>query len=402
MPRRRGCMLVSQAFVVLLVTVRRITIVTAGTSSPPRGTCAARRQRKGAADRAWDSIEEECRDKLEANRTVAAMRCLEGHFLAAREPGRRDGDWLTTLRKLRHDAEMFTWLEEEGKVKTEVKKLWRGMYQSAKAAHQDKPDKVFEVNFQEQNNDRKLWQYSNNKAAFIDPSGTAAPKKTVRAKAAAFRGLEATFGESGRAVIDKLLTDKTLKLIRRYLQASTFYFYPRPGQHLLALLEDGLASPLLAQLADGLRQAMPTLLGPLPLTGASAWKADNSALARVPTPGVPVASPELKERSSDARVSVLIWTVPASALNGSATDALELRQRSGDDGVAAIAGGGGSEPVARIKYVMNRAVAWDPSTLEAVWTGPGWKSGFLKRGIHFVLNFGWGRHCDGTASSEEL
>ncbi len=44
------------------------------------------------------------------------MRCLEGHFLTAREPGKRDGDWHTTLRKLRHDAEMFTWLAEDGKV----------------------------------------------------------------------------------------------------------------------------------------------------------------------------------------------------------------------------------------------------------------------------------------------
>jgi hypothetical protein len=38
-----------------------------------------------------------------------------------------------------------------------------------------------------------------------------------------------------------------------FLEASTFYFYPRSGYHLLALLEDGLASPLLAQLVDGIR-----------------------------------------------------------------------------------------------------------------------------------------------------
>lgn len=38
-----------------------------------------------------------------------------------------------------------------------------------------------------------------------------------------------------------------------FLEASTFYFYPRAGYHLLALLEDGLASPLLAQIVDGIR-----------------------------------------------------------------------------------------------------------------------------------------------------
>merc|ERR1719378_1106413 len=135
--------------------------------------CPARR--RGAAERAWDSIEKECRDKLEANRTAAAMRCLDGHFLEAREPGKRDGDWHTTLRKLRHDAEMFAWLEEQGKVTAEVKKLWRSIYQSARPKHVDKPDKVFEVNFKEQTEDRKLWQRGNNKAVYIDPSGNEVP-----------------------------------------------------------------------------------------------------------------------------------------------------------------------------------------------------------------------------------
>merc|ERR1712151_1358876 len=144
-----------------------------------------------------------------------------------------------------HDAEMFAWLEEQGKVTAEVKKLWRSIYQSARPQHIDKPDKVFEVNFKEQTEDRKLWQRGNNKAVYIDPSGNVVPKKTVRAKAAAFRGIEQGFGAAvadggGHAVVDRFLTDSTLKTLRRFLQASTFYFYPRPGHHLLAQLEDGL------------------------------------------------------------------------------------------------------------------------------------------------------------------
>eukprot|EP00927_Polykrikos_kofoidii_P014016 TRINITY_DN16109_c0_g2_i1.p1 TRINITY_DN16109_c0_g2~~TRINITY_DN16109_c0_g2_i1.p1 ORF type:complete len:388 (+),score=83.29 TRINITY_DN16109_c0_g2_i1:140-1303(+) len=374
----------------LLATVTFLAVAVTPASAAVSGTCKARRTRKGgAADRAWNSIERECRDKLEANRTAAAMRCLEGHFLEAREPGKRDGDWHTTLRKLRHDAEMFTWLTEEGKVKEEVKKLWRSIYHSARDNHVQKPDKVFEVNFQEQNDDRMLWQRGNNKAVYIDPSGKEVPKKTIRAKAAAFSGLESSFNESGRAVVDKLLSDKALRLIRRFLQASTFYFYPRPGHHLLALLEDGLASPLLAQLADGLRNAMPTLLGPLPLTGAFVWKADNSALASA-NPG----GPELAERSADAAVSVLIWTVPSNVLNGSAVGALQLRQRRDDDAVIAESNSESDKdtsdvaPEAVIKYAANRAVIWD-SKMEAVWKGPGWRGGFLNRGLHFLLNFGW-------------
>lgn len=355
-------------------------------SAATAASCAARRQEKGggAAGRAWNSIEKECRTKLEANRTAAAMSCLKGHFWEAREPGRRDGDWFTTLRKLRHDAEMFTWLHDEGFVKPEVKKLWRGIYHSARDRHVHQPDKVFEVTFQEQNDDRKLWQKSNNKAVHVDKAGEEVPKRTVRAKTPAFRGLEDSFGETGRAVVDRLLTDKALRSLRRFLQASTFYFYPRPGHHLLALLEDGLCSPLIAQLADGLRNAMPTVLGPHVLTGARAWKADNSPLS---ASDGRAGGPELAESSSDAAVSVLIWTVPGSALNGTAEAALELHRRSeGEPKADAL--DPDQEPEARIKYVSNRAVIWGHD-LKAAWTGPGWKGGFLKRGIHLLLNFGW-------------
>lgn len=380
------------AAAVALLTTR---LLAAKSSAADSGTCAARDP--GAAGRAWKSIEKECRDKLEKNRTLAAMRCLEGHFREAREPGRRDGDWYTTLRKLRHDAEMFTWLEQESKVKTEVKKLYRSMYHSARPQHVHHPDKVFELSFQEQNDDRKLWQQSHNKAAYIDPSGNEMPAKTVRAKTAAFRGLEDTFISSGYAVVDRLLTEKALRLLRRFLQASTFYFYPRSGRHLLALLEDGLASPLLAQLADGLRQAMPTVLGPLPLTGARAWKADNSALA-----GNGAGSPELANSSAAAAVSLLLWTVPVSALNGTATDALRLHSIARASGADAVTAddessiqqlGNNMEEPSRVKYVANRAVLWGAS-VEPEWYGPGWKGGFLNRGIHLLLTFGWSK-CDG-------
>lgn len=348
--------------------------------SASSGSCKAKKSGTadgGAAGRAWKSIEKECRDKLEANRTQAAIRCLEGHFLEAREPGKRDGDWFTTLRKLRHDAEMFTWLHDENLVKQEVKKLWRGIYHSARDQHKHKPDKVFEVTFQEQNDDRKLWQNSNNKAVHIDKVGKEIPKKTVRAKPAAFKGVEDGFKETGRAVVDKLLVDKALKSIKRYLQASTFYFYPRPGHHLLALLEDGVASPLLAQLADGVRLSMPEVLGPLPLTSMRAWKADNSPLTEGEYGG-----PELANHSSDAAVSVLLWTVPGSALNGTTDGALELYRRTQNPESH------DEEPVARVKYVSNRAVLWN-SEMQAVWRGGGWKPGFLKRGIHLLMNFGW-------------
>ncbi|CAK9008425.1 unnamed protein product [Durusdinium trenchii] len=316
------------------------------------GSCAAQR---GAAARAWDSIEPECRDKLEKNRTAAALRCLEGHFWEARGPGQRAGDFFTTLRKLRHDAEMFTYLEQEGKVTAEVKKLFRGVFHSAKKQHED-PDKVFELAFQEDTADRKLWQKANNKAVYWDPAGHELPARTLRAKPAALKGLEDSFVATGRAVSDKFLTDKTLRQLKRFLQ-------------------DGLASPILAQVVDGLRQALPGLLPThLPLQGLRVWKADNSALPRPPADG-----PELEPGGA---VNLLLWLVPSSALHGSAADALQLFNATD-----AAERGPVAAPVASIRYAANRAVFWRED-LRAVWSGPSWKSGFLQRGLHLLFTFG--------------
>eukprot|EP00933_Yihiella_yeosuensis_P052055 TRINITY_DN5003_c0_g1_i1.p1 TRINITY_DN5003_c0_g1~~TRINITY_DN5003_c0_g1_i1.p1 ORF type:complete len:192 (+),score=39.50 TRINITY_DN5003_c0_g1_i1:2-577(+) len=187
---------------------------------------------------------------------------------------------------------------------------------------------------------------------------------------------------TGRAVVDRLLSDKTLRLLRRFLQQSTFYFYPRPGYHLLALLEDGLASPLLAQLVDGLRNALPKTLGSHTLTGVRAWKADNSPLEK----DAKVDGPELEKTSKEAAVSMLLWVVPEKALNGTSSNALHIYRRDQTEDEA--------EPVALIKYAQNRAVFWDQS-LKAIWKGPEWNPGFLNRGIHLLLTFGWSEeYCE--------
>ena len=328
---------------------------------------------KGAAARAWEKIEPECRKKLETNRTLAAFRCLEGHFWEAREPEKRAGDFYTTLRKLRHDAEMFSWLEEEGKVTADLKKAFRGIFHSAKQKHGDTPDKVFELAFGEDTNERKMWQKANNKAVYWDPAGKEVPPKTVRAKAAALKGLEDALESTGRAVSDQFLSTKALKLLKRFLEASTIYFYPRSGYHMLALLEDGLASPLLAQIVEGIRQALPRC-GRVPLTSVRAWKADNSALPR----DLQLEGPEL---TPSGETNLLLWLVSSSSLNGdTAKDALLLFPVNASNNT--------STPVARIAYAANRAVIWSEE-FRAVWAGRSWKSGFLNRGIHLLFTFGW-------------
>ena len=77
----------------------------------------------------------------------------------------------------------------------------------------------------------------------------------------------------GIAVIDDLLGPEALDTLYRHLLESTIWHDCEhiPG-FLAAYLEDGLACPVLLQIVDELRAALPTVLGPHPLMQAWAFK----------------------------------------------------------------------------------------------------------------------------------
>lgn len=112
-----------------------------------------------------------------------------------------------------------------------------------------------------------------------------------------------------RAVwFDGLLTRAALNGLRRYLLESTVWHdFSHIGGFVASYLEDGLASPLLLQIADELRGAFPEILGPHPLSQAWAFKALDSAAA-------------IEAHADDAAVSVNFWVTP---------DAANLRPGSG-------------------------------------------------------------------------
>ena len=77
-------------------------------------------------------------------------------------------------------------------------------------------------------------------------------------------------------VIDNLLTDEALEKIRRFCLGSTLWRQVHTKGYLGAMPEHGFASPLLAQIADELRAALPTILGPHPLSYLWAFKYDST------------------------------------------------------------------------------------------------------------------------------
>lgn len=103
------------------------------------------------------------------------------------------------------------------------------------------------------------------------------------------------------ATIDNLLTPAALERFRRYLLESTVWHdFSHIGGFVAAYLEDGLASPLLLQIADEFRGTLPDLLSDKQLTQAWAFK------------GLEPAS-TVNLHADDAAISLNFWVTPDAA-----------------------------------------------------------------------------------------
>jgi tetratricopeptide (TPR) repeat protein len=78
------------------------------------------------------------------------------------------------------------------------------------------------------------------------------------------------------AVIDNLLTPAALEGLRRFCWGSTIWKKPYPDGYLGAMPDHGFACPLLAQIAEELRQVFPTIFGQHGLGLWWAFKYDSS------------------------------------------------------------------------------------------------------------------------------
>jgi tetratricopeptide (TPR) repeat protein len=114
--------------------------------------------------------------------------------------------------------------------------------------------------------------------------------------------------ETSAAWFDDLLTQAALNGLRKYLLESTVWHdFSHISGFVASYLEDGLACPLLLQIADELRGVFPEILGPHPLSQAWAFKALDSAAT-------------IEAHADDGAVSVNFWVTP---------DAANLRPGSG-------------------------------------------------------------------------
>jgi hypothetical protein len=113
--------------------------------------------------------------------------------------------------------------------------------------------------------------------------------------------LTVQFDAQGAIFVDDLLIPEALAALQRFLLESTIWHdFSHIDGFVASYLEDGLACPLLLQIADELRRAFPDILGPHRLSQAWAFKGLR-----------PQSSVDV--HADDAAVSVNFWVTPTDA-----------------------------------------------------------------------------------------
>jgi tetratricopeptide (TPR) repeat protein len=241
-----------------------------------------------------------------------AHRALGFLWLAQGERGRaldrfartyelRRGDDRTTIAlkslttatrdKLEHDAEQFLYLSQRSRDRLRFELLARSYRKIAKQVPNDVvalSDAQIEALGEDYNTPIRL-------RAAPEVSGAAVNEPADLA------ALTAHFAEQGAIFVDDLLTPPALHALHRFLLESTIWHdFSHIDGFVASYLEDGLACPLLLQIADELRRAFPEILGKHPLTQAWAFKGLRPQAA-------------VDVHADDATVSINFWVTPTEA-----------------------------------------------------------------------------------------
>ncbi len=196
-----------------------------------------------------------------------------------------------TSHKLQHDAEQFLYLSQRKRDRLRFDLLARSYLEVAKQV----PAEI--VTLSEAQIEILGGDYNTpiHLRAAPEVAGRAVKERADRA------ALTAQFKERGAIPVDDLLTPPALSSLRRFLLESTIWHdFAHIDGFVASYLEDGLACPLLLQIADELRHAFPDILGAHPLSQAWAFKGLQAQAA-------------VDVHADDAAVSVNFWVTPTEA-----------------------------------------------------------------------------------------
>jgi tetratricopeptide (TPR) repeat protein len=195
-----------------------------------------------------------------------------------------------TRAKLRHDAEQFLFLAGNRRDRARFESLARA-YGAVAEGFPEEPARLSDEQLE------LLAGDYNTAIAICDAPELVDGAVNQRADADTLtrRFLD---GPSGVAYFDELLRPQALERLRRYLLESTIWHdFGHISGFVAAYLEDGLACPLLLQIADELRGVFPGLLAEHPLSQAWAFKGLHARSA-------------VDVHADDAAISLNFWITP--------------------------------------------------------------------------------------------
>ncbi|MCC6889200.1 MAG: tetratricopeptide repeat protein [Hyphomicrobiales bacterium] len=263
----------------------------------------------GAQDAATAGFEQACRLEpahYEAHRALGFLWLAQGklgrsldHFARTydlrrgedRTPIARRSLTTTTRSKLRHDAEQFRYLSSRLRDGRRFERL-AAQYETVAHALADGLVTLSPAQIAALGDDYNTLIHSRSAPQLEGPAVPGRPDRQT---------LVATFRAEGVVAFDGLLTPPALAALRRFLLESTIWHdFNHIGGFVASYLEDGLACPLLLQIVDELRRALPEVLGEHPLSQAWAFKGLDPDAA-------------VDAHVDDAAVSVNFWVVPDEA-----------------------------------------------------------------------------------------
>jgi hypothetical protein len=196
-----------------------------------------------------------------------------------------------TRHKLEHDSEQFLYLAQRTRDHLRFELLSRSYHAVAEQLANELTtlsDAQIDVLGDDYNTPIHL-------RAAPEVAGSAVTEKADR------DALAAQFDQHGTVFVDDLLTPQALDSLRRFLlESAIWHDFSHIDGFVASYLEDGLACPLLLQIADDLRRAFPEILGKHSLSQAWAFKGLRSQSA-------------VEVHADDAVVSVNFWVTPTEA-----------------------------------------------------------------------------------------
>jgi len=198
-----------------------------------------------------------------------------------------------TRSKLVHDAEQFRFLSERRRDRQRFEALARNYEETAPGAPEEAgplADRQIDLLGEDYNT-------AINISDAPELAGLAVSERPDRD--ALMRQFKAQ--QAGAVWFDGLLTPPALLGLKRYLLESTIWHdFSHIGGFVASYLEDGLACPLLLQIADEIRSTFPELLEKHPLSQAWAFKGLEAKAA-------------IDAHADDAAISINFWVTPDQA-----------------------------------------------------------------------------------------